>query len=383
MFASIRNRSCITGVGDTIFSKKTERSTLSLTLEASIKAINDAGLHPDQIDGLIPYGASDVCAEDLITNFNMTNITFSVQTPMGGASCVSALQSAALAVTSGIASHVLITLGRGKASGNIANRMLSMPQMKVVNQFERPLGFNAPAQFYAPMATRHMALYGTRSEQFAKIAVTSRENALLNDNAIMKTPITIEDHQKSRVISSPFRLLDCSLESAGAGALIVSSLKESEKCRKEPIYISGFAEGHPDSPSSITQRAELTTLGLAKAAPKAFEMAKLSIEDIDIIQIYDCFTYIVLCQLEDLGFCKKGEGGNFIDRTSFGITGDLPLNTHGGLLSEAHIAGMNHIIELVRQLRNECGIRQVKNAKIGLVTGFGDLGDGSLAILQK
>lgn len=153
--------------------------------------------------------------------------------------------------------------------------------------------------------------------------------------------------------------------------------------KHRPVYIGGVAEGHPDSPSAITQRPELTRLGIAKAAPVAFEMAGVTHDDIDVAEVYDCFTYIVICQLEDMGFCKKGEGGDFVSNGRIALNGDLPINTHGGLLSEAHIAGMNHIVELVRQLRGDCGERQVKDAEVGLVTGFGDLGDGSIAVMHR
>jgi acetyl-CoA acetyltransferase len=198
----------------------------------------------------------------------------------------------------------------------------------------------------------------------------------------MQRPITIEDHQASRMISDPLLLLDCSLESDGGAAVVISAPDRARDLRHKPVVIMGVAEGHPDSPSAITQRPDLTTLGLAKAAPKAFAMAGVTHGDIDVAEVYDCFTYIVMCQLEDLGFCKKGEGGGFVEGGALGLKGRLPVNTHGGLLSQAHMAGMNHIVELARQLRGEASA-QVADAEIGLVTGYGDMGDGALAIMRR
>jgi acetyl-CoA acetyltransferase len=232
------------------------------------------------------------------------------------------------------------------------------------------------------MARRHMELYGTTSLHFAEIAVSTRNNAMLNPNATMKRPITAEDHQNSRMISDPLRLLDCSLESDGGAAVVISAADRARDMRQRPVLVMGAAEGHPDSPSAITQRPDMTTLGLAKAAPRAFAMAGVTPDDIDVAEIYDCFTYNVLCQIEDAGFCKKGEGGPFVASGAIRLDGRLPVNTHGGLLSQAHMAGMNHIVELVRQLRGAAAA-QVRDAEIGLVTGYGDMGDGSIAIMRR
>jgi acetyl-CoA acetyltransferase len=379
---SLREAGAITGVGETKYLRGTDRTSLSFQLEASLSAIRDAGLKPSDIDGLIPYGHGAV-AEDFITNFGIKDLRFSATTPMGGASAVASIQCALAVIQAGICKHVLLSLGRtGYSGGRIGTRVQQMPQFKIIGEFEMPSGAIAPAQLYAPMARRHMELYGTTSRQLAEIAVTTRYHASLQTNATMKNPITIEDHQSSRMISDPLRLLDCSLESDGGAAVVISAPDRARDLAKRPILVMGVAEGHPDSPSAITQRPDLTTLGLAKAAPKAFAMAGVSQNDIDVAEVYDCFTYIVMCQLEDLGFCKKGEGGGFVENGALGLNGRLPVNTHGGLLSQAHMAGMNHIVELARQLRGEA-CAQVPDAEIGLVTGYGDMGDGALAIMRR
>ena len=381
---SLRGKTAITGIGETAYERGATKTAFQLQVEASLRAIQDAGLSPKQIDGIIPIGITGAPAEEFVTNFGITDLSFSALTPLGGASSIAAIQCAGAAIAAGLCNHVLVAAGRTSFLGARAGvRIHQMPQFHFVTEYELPLGAIAPAQLYAPMARRHMELYGTKSEQFGEIAVSTRQHALLNENALMKKPITLEDHQNSRMIADPFRLLDCSLESDGGAAFVVSSAERANDLRQPRVSVLGIAEGHPDSPSSITQRADLTRLGIAKAAPKAFEMAGVRHDEIDVAEIYDCFTYIVLCQLEDMGFCKKGEGGAFVEGGRLRLGGALPTNTHGGLLSQAHMLGMNHIVELVRQLRGQGGRAQVANAEIGLVTGYGDLGDGAIAIMQR
>jgi acetyl-CoA acetyltransferase len=383
---SLKGKAAVTGIGETRYSRQSGKSVMSLQMEASLAAIRDAGLDPRDIDGVIVYGSMAVVAEDFITNFGIADLKFSAVTPLGGASAVASIQCAAAAVASGVCNHVLVPIGRNGSSGvggRIGSRVREMPQFRLIGEFEMPSGAIAPAQLYAPMARRHMELYGTTSRQLAEIAVSTRHNAILNGNAMMAKPLTVEDHQNSRMISDPLRLFDCSLESDGACAFVISAADRARDGAKPVVQILGVAEGHPDSPSAITQRPDLTRLGLAKAAPKAFGMAGVTHKDIDVAEVYDCFTYIVMCQLEDMGFCKKGEGGPFVASGAIKLGGSLPINTHGGLLSQAHMAGFNHVVELVRQLRGEAGKAQVKDAEVGLVTGYGDMGDGSIAIMAR
>ena len=382
---TLRDKSCVTGIGETAYVRGSTKTAFELQIESSLKAIADAGLRPKDIDGIIPIGIVSGTADDFIDNFGLADLRFSAVVPHGGASPAMALQCAAAAVAGGACNHVLITFGRNvsAASNKAGARIHSMPQFHFVTEFEYAMGAIAPAQLYAPMARRHMELYGTTVEQFGEVAVACREHALLNGNAVMKKPITLEDHRNSRMIADPFRLLDCSLESDGGAAIVVSAAERSGDLRHRKIYISGVAEGHPDSPGSITQRLDMTSLGLAKAAPRAFQMAGVTPADIDVAEIYDCFTYAVIRQFEDMGFCAKGEGGPFVQGGRLKLGGALPTNTHGGLLSQAHVWGLNHIVELVRQLRGDAGKAQVKGAELGLVTGYGDMGDGALAIMRR
>ena len=382
---TLRDKACVTGIGETAYMRGSPKTAFELQIESSLKAIADAGLTPKDIDGIIPIGLISGTADDFIDNFGLPDLRFSALIPHGGASPAMALQCAAAAVAGGVCNHVLITFGRNvSAAANKAGaRIHAMPQFHFVTEFEYAMGNIAPAQLYAPMARRHMELYGTTVEQFGEVAVACREHALLNDNAVMKKSITLEDHRKSRMIADPFRLLDCSLESDGGAAVVVSAAERAGDLRHRKVYISGVATGHPDSPGAITQRPDMTSLGIGKAAPRAFQMAGVTPADIQVAEIYDCFTYAVIRQLEDMGFCAKGEGGPFVQGGRLKLGGALPTNTHGGLLSQAHVWGLNHIVELVRQLRGDAGRAQVKDVELGLVTGYGDMGDGALAIMRR
>ena len=381
---SLHGKGAITGIGETLYLRASPKSAFELQIEACLAAISDAGLDPKDIDGIIPIGITGAPAEAFVTNFGIPDLRFSALTPLGGASPIAAVQCAIAAIAAGLCNHVLIPAGRNVSSGARAGvRIHQMPQFHLVTEFELPQGAIAPAQLYAPMARRHMELYGTTSRQLGEIAVSTRAHALLNGNAVMTKPITLDDHQSSRMIADPFRLLDCSLESDGGAALVVSAAERARDMRQPVVRVLGIAEGHPDSPSSITQRPDMTKLGLAKAAPIAFRMADIAHHEIDVAEVYDCFTWVVLCQLEDMGFCKKGEGGPFVEDGKLRVGGALPTNTHGGLLSQAHMLGMNHVVELVRQLRGQGGRAQVEGATTGLCTGYGDLGDGAIAIMRR
>jgi len=329
--------------------------------------------------------------EHLAANLGVPDLRYSASSNIGGAAPVAAVQTAAMAVALGVARHVLIPVGWNAYSGagvRGAGRSgpVGLPPSfgLTMSEYYMPYGLAVPAQWFAWLATRYVEQYKVPLEGPAAVALAARKHAQLNEKAFMRgRPLTMDDYRNARMIAQPFRLFDCCLETDGACAIIISSAERAKDLKQQPVYISGTAEGHPLPADDIPGRKDFFKIGLAFAAPKALEMAEVKLSDIDFVEIYDCFTHIVLLELEALGCCKPGEAGQFVQNGRIELGGDLPFNTHGGLLSEAHLAGLNHLAEATRQLRRQCGERQVKDAELGVVTGFGDFGDGSLVVLRR
>ena len=386
----MKDEVCIVGIGETAYVRKpgSGLSLLALQLQAAVHAIEDAGLTGRQIDGIMPFPNLGH-ADGFAANLGCENLRFQSIVWMGGAAPVASLRVAGAAVSQGLADYVLIPAGWNGYSGararqTVAEDVSSLPGGAIARDYYLPFGFTAPPQWYSVMARRHMFEFGTRAEQLGCIAVAMRKHAQLNPNAVMKgRPMTIEDYLASPMLADPYRFLDCCLETDGAAAVVVTSAARARDLGKKPIFVMGAASAQPYPADEITNRRDIFRTGLTLAAPEAFRMAGISPQDVDFAQIYDCFTFEVLQQLEEAGFCKRGEGGAFVEAGRIELGGELPVNTHGGLLSEAHVLGMNHIVEAVRQLRGDAGERQVSNAEIGVVTGWGDFGDGSIAILRR
>jgi len=387
---TIHDRACIVGVGETPYTRGpgSGASALALQLRAAVEAIADAGLAASQIDGIMPFPGL-ATAEELAANLGIPELRFAATVNMGGASPVASLQTAALAVAEGVANYVLLPAGWNGYSGRrtrdaVVAQSSLLPGRAIARDYYIPHGLTAPPQWYALMARRHMHEFGTRPEHLGAIAVAMRKHAQLNPRAVMHgRPITLDDYFASPMIADPYRLLDCCLETDGAAAVVVTSAERARDLRQPPVFVMGVGVGQPDPADEFTNRRDFFTTGLTHAAPRAFAMAGVRPGDVDFAEIYDCFTFEVLQQLEEAGFCPRGEGGAFVAGGRIELGGVLPVNTHGGLLSEAHVLGMNHVVEAVRQLRGQCGARQVLHAAIGVVTGWGDFGDGSIVILRR
>jgi acetyl-CoA acetyltransferase len=381
---------CIVGIGETKYSRGTGSglSLLGLQLQAAVRAIEDAGLRNQQIDGLMPFPGLGT-AEEFAANLGIENLRYAATINMGGAAPVASLQSAAMALATGAADYVLILGGWNAYSGSRTRQAVNadtsaLPGRGIARDYYLPFGLTAPPQWYALMARRHMHEFGTTQEQLGAIAVAMRKHAQLNPNAVMcGRPLTLADYLKSPVIADPYRLFDCCLETDGAAAVVVTSAERARALKHRPVHIMAAAAAQPYPADEITNRKDIFTTGLSVAAPKAFAKAGIRPADVDFAEIYDCFTFEVLQQIEECGLCPRGEGGAFVEGGRIELGGALPVNTHGGLLSEAHVLGINHIVEAVRQLRGDAGQRQVKDAEIGVATGWGDFGDGSIAILRR
>ncbi|MBT2234094.1 acetyl-CoA acetyltransferase [Nonomuraea sp. NEAU-A123] len=363
-----RDRTAVVGVGYTPFTKDSGVSTLTLACRAIMAALDDAGLGPGDVEGLATHRVGDSAAPSLVgPALGMADPTWYLDQFGGGSVSHAVVAQAALAVAAGVAETVVCYRAINARSefrmGGTGRRLPVSPEV----QYQAPYGYFAPPQQYAMYANAHMQKYGTKAEHFGRLAVTQRANAVKNPRALMRTPITLDDYLASRWIAEPFRLLDCCLETDGACALVVTTAERARSLRRPPVLISGAAWGGGDSHLS-GGRADPTTTAAAALAPRLYAQAGLGPADIDVAELYDCFTYSVIVQLEDYGFCAKGEGGPYVASGATALDGALPVNTHGGFLSEGYVHGINHIAEAVSQLRGDAGDRQVAGAEVALST---------------
>ncbi|WP_216829865.1 thiolase C-terminal domain-containing protein [Alkalihalobacterium elongatum] len=373
---SIRGKVAIVGAADTDVGVVPHMSATQLCVDAALRALKDAGISKDQVDGLITcnsFAEPYMYHAEAIAEYLQIFPRYCMGVSTGGGTTFSILHHAASAILTGVCDTVLITMADSLRSGLTRDQAMAMQAATGHAQFETPYGPTVPA-YYALIAQAHIAKYGTTPEQFARIAVTARMHASLNPSAQMRELITVEDVLNSRLIADPLHLLDCSLVSDGGSAVILTSAERVADFPNHPVYILGVGEGHGHE--HISQARSLTTSAAVESGQRAYDMAGLRPEDMDLAQLYDCFTPTVLIELEDLGFCKKGEAGSFIESGAIELGGSLPVNTHGGLLSHCHPGNpgsMFALTETVLQLRHQAGERQVQGAEVALVHGQGGI----------
>ncbi|WP_297623163.1 thiolase family protein [Nocardioides sp.] len=356
----------------------------------SVHAIRDAGLRPSDIDAVIaPPGF--VGWDEVAAHVGVTDVRYTAAMQIGGASATGALLTAAMAVSTGVANHVLIPIGwhgysaiRSRADALPSKRRFQAAFFETVRNYYGPYGLRSAPYWYALYLQQYVDRYAVPWQATSEIALAARRAAAHNENAYLRErPLGEDEYLASPMISSPLRKLDCCLETDAAAAVVVSAADRAADGAHTPVTIAGVAEGHAHPADEITNRSDMLMLGLANAAPRAFEMAGYQATDMDFFQIYDCFTHVVLLQLEALGLADRGEAAALITPGALDPGGAMPLNTHGGLLAQGHCWGMNHVVEAVRQLRGTAGTNQVVGARVGVVTGYGDLGDGSIAVLER
>jgi len=369
-------RAIIGGAAGTSMGYLKDSSTMSLQCDALFGAIEDAGLDPAEVDGLLAaYSIVEpqIMMADALIEYSGLRPSVAMTIVNGGVTAAMMVMQAAMLIEQGYCRHVAVVAGDNRLSGLQRNAGATIASLGAQKQWELPHGLTVPAA-YALIANRYMHEYGVDESQLAAIPVTQRRHASLHPRAHKRTPISIEDVLQSRMIATPLRLLDCCPNSDGAGALIISSADTARDMRHPAIEILGAGQGH--SHEFVSAAPSLLDFACKQSSATAFERSGLAPKDMDFAQIYDSFTITLAVGLESCGIYQRGEAGPAAARGELGLGGRFPCNTHGGLLSYGHsgaAGGLFHFIEAVEQLRGDCGERQVEGASLGFVHGDGGI----------
>lgn len=363
----LSGQTVIAGIGHTAFGKLLGRDTVSLNVEAIRQALNDAKVSKDEVDALYVKAPTSrfemMYAQKLAEALGIQPRIGGVW-DHGGASNISMISMAAMAIDAGQCEVAIVALADNPATGTRQAYEKAWGDDAVFGWFGTPAG-------YAMVAQRHMQQWGTRSDQLGAVAMACRRHGASNPHAQLRKPLSLEQYRESRLIVEPLRRDDCCLVSDGAAAVIVMSAKRAARMGlNQAVPILGFGQGQTSW--DVALRPDLTTTAAAVSAHTAFAMADLKPADIDVAQIYDCFTICALMTLEDYGFCRKGQGGPFVSNGNIELGGELPINTSGGLLSETGMPGMQLVLEGVRQMRGT-SVNQVKGARRGVVSNQGGI----------
>lgn len=378
-------RAAAAGVGYTALSKASGRTVLDLATEASRVAADDAGVPLQEIDGIVTFSVlnDSVSSEAVATTLALPELRFVMDFQQGGQSPCFMMQQAAMAVTQGYAKNVLvyralngrsgIRVGSGQFAGGAA-------------QYRYPIGYSAYLMYIAMWAQRYLYETGTDPMALGEVAIAQRAYAQLNDRAIQRRPLDMESYLASPLVVEPFRTADCTSEVDGACAILVTSLEHARDLKQAPAviastaYRAGARPGLDIGDQLLYDDYTRNFTGLLR--DELYERAGISVADVDFAEIYDCFTSVVFMGLEGLGFCGRGEAGEFVRSGATRLDGSLPVNTHGGLLAEGYLHGMNTVAEAVLQIQGRGGDRQSPRHDVGVVTS-GALADGSAMVLTR
>ena len=377
---NISGRAAIVGLGATEFSKNSGRTELRLAMEATLAALADAGIDPSEVEGFSSYTMDKVPEYEIARLLGAKNVKFFSQIPHGGGAACAPVMHAAMAVATGVAKTVVVFRAMNERSwyrfGNGSYGFGNTPIFENVNYgWYMPHGFHTPAAWVGMFARRYMHTYGVTSEDFGRVAVAVRDFAATNPAAFFYgKPITLADHQASKWIAEPLHLLDCCQESDGAVAMVITSSERARDLKQKPVIVKAASQGIADGQQSMTSfyRDDITGLPeMAVVANELYAQSGLTPEDFQTAVIYDHFTPFVMTQLEEFGFCKRGEAKDFVRAGMHARGGKLPINTHGGQLGEAYIHGMNGVAEAVRQVRGTAAnqVADVHNVLVTAGTG--------------
>lgn len=364
----------IVGIGETEPSRRDERTIAELAADACRLAIADAGLSPSDVDGIateaVTFGKF-VPADDIAHRLGMGKRPFSAEIGIAGSGTVGALMLAAMAIESGVADVVVsyYAINLSLRHGNVYGIHAEEPAKAA---FEMPMGFYGQPVYFGAQAQRYRHQYGLLDDELGAIAVSARRHAELTGNALVRQPLTVEAYLASPLISSPLRKLDCCLVNDCGVAVVMTSLERARDLPHPPVVVAGVGfASKPQTQAQYFSQDDILDTPAAESGRLAYSRAGLSPADVDVAEIYDCSTISMLLQLEDLELAPRGGGATLAATGCFDPGGRLPINTHGGLLSQSYSVGLGHTVEAVRQLRGERGAAQVPGAEVALVCGLG------------
>ena len=393
----IRDKTAITGIGATAFTKAAGRSPLALATEACLAAIADAGLEPGDIDGLVGFfwaNRDPPSPQQLAESLGLKNCNYAGFDAQGGGWASASVATAAMAVHAGLCNHVLVYKGwNGRSAPVLFGGAVQADYWPTGSrEWTEPHGASHAAALLGPYVSAYLHRFGLTNRDFAELAVQQRANALLNRKAMMTKPLTIDEHQASPWIIEPFRFLDCSLTSDGGIALLVSRAGDAGHMRQEPVIIRALTAGSLGPPSKRLS-SDLWNMNVCHSAQRLYAQAGMTVDDLDLAELYDPFTGMCLLHIEGYGLADPGRAPAAIRAGEFALDGRIPVNTHGGHLSEAGMAGLGHIFEAVQQLRpggvrddhctsdhdhDRARCRQVRDAEVALVCS--EAGDSALIL---